>query len=199
MGRWRTAPTRTHCRLSGLPRGTGRQGGDLQTGRPGGKDIVERLHDYLERPFLPGRRFSSPADFKAQLTGFFARANRRQMRVLSSAPADRLAADLAAMLPLPPVPPQVGWHHSTRLPRDHYIRLDANDYSVHPSAIGRRTYIHANLDRIWATCEGAIVADHERLWARHQTTTDYKHLVAAKRLPPRTGRPAGPTPRRGHR
>jgi len=98
--------------------------------------MVERLHDYLERSFLPGRRFSSPADFNAQLTGFFARANGRQMRVLSRAPADRLAADLGAMLPLPPVPPQVGWHHSTRLPRDHYIRLDANDYSVHPRRSG---------------------------------------------------------------
>jgi transposase len=30
---------------------------------PEAKGIVERLHDYLERSFLPGRRFSSPADF----------------------------------------------------------------------------------------------------------------------------------------
>lgn len=149
---------------------------------PEAKGMVERLHDYLERSFLPGRKFTSPADFNTQLTGFFARANKRQMRVLGCAPADRLQADLAAMLPLPPVPPQVGWHSSTRLPRDHYIRLDANDYSVHPSAIGRRIDIHADLARIWATCEGAIVADHERVWARHQTITDYHHVVAAKLL-----------------
>jgi transposase len=30
---------------------------------PEAKGLVERLHDYLERSFLPGRTFSSPADF----------------------------------------------------------------------------------------------------------------------------------------
>ena len=36
----------------------------------------------------------------------------------------------AAMLALPPVAPDIGWRTSTRLPRDHYIRFDGNDYSV---------------------------------------------------------------------
>jgi hypothetical protein len=34
------------------------------------------------------------------------------------------------MLALPPVAPDIGWRTSTRLPRDHYIRFDGNDYSV---------------------------------------------------------------------
>jgi transposase len=34
---------------------------------PEAKGLVERLHDYLERSFLPGRVFTSPADFNAQL------------------------------------------------------------------------------------------------------------------------------------
>ena len=38
----------------------------------------------------------------------------------------------AAMLPLAPVSPVTG-SSSTWLPRDHNIRLDANDYSVHPA------------------------------------------------------------------
>jgi transposase len=29
---------------------------------PEAKGLVERLHDYLERSFLPGREFASPAD-----------------------------------------------------------------------------------------------------------------------------------------
>jgi transposase len=33
---------------------------------PEAKGLVERLHDYLERSFLPGRVFTSPADFNAQ-------------------------------------------------------------------------------------------------------------------------------------
>jgi hypothetical protein len=86
------------------------------------------------------------------------------------------------MLPLPPVPPEVGWRKTLRLPRDHYVRLDSNDYSVHPAVVGRRIEVHADLDRVWATCEGAIVADHARVWAQHQTITDFEHAVAAKQL-----------------
>jgi hypothetical protein len=42
------------------------------------------------------------------------------------------------MLPLPSVPLATGWRASIRLPHDHYVRLDGNDYSVHPAVIGRR-------------------------------------------------------------
>lgn len=49
------------------------------------------------------------------------------------------------MIPLPPVPPEVGWRKTLRLPRDHYIRLDSNDYSVHPAVVGRRIEVHADL------------------------------------------------------
>ncbi len=86
------------------------------------------------------------------------------------------------MMPLPPVPPEVGWRKSVRLPRDHYVRVDSNDYSVHPAVVGRRIEIHADLDRVWVTCEGAVVADHARVWAQHQTITDFEHTVAAKQL-----------------
>lgn len=120
------------------------------------------------RSFLPGRRFNSPADFNAQLSGWVAKANTRRVRVLGCAPTDRIAAEREAMMPLPPVPPQVGWRRSMRLPRDHYVRLDANDYSMHPAAVGRRIEVHADLDRVWVTCDGAIVADHQRIWAQHQ-------------------------------
>ena len=102
---------------------------------PEAKGLVERLHDYLERSFLPGRSFTSPADFNVQLGEFLARANTRHHRVLGCAPADRIEADRAAMTGLPPVAPVTGWRHVSRLPRDHYVRLDTNDYSVHPSVI----------------------------------------------------------------
>ena len=81
-------------------------------------------------------------------------ANTRPRRALGCAPADRIAADKQAMLALPPVAPQTGWRVLTRLARDHYVRLDSNDYSVHPAVIGRRI---------------EVVADHERSWAWHQS------------------------------
>lgn len=137
---------------------------------------------YLERAFLPGRVFASPADFNTQLQAWLVRANHRQHRVLGCRPADRIEADTAAMLTLPPVGPSIGWRTSTRLPRDHYVRLDGNDYSVHPVAIGRRIEITADLSRVRVWCGGTLVADHDRIWAKHQTISDPEHVVAAKLL-----------------
>jgi transposase len=149
---------------------------------PEAKGLVERFHDYLERSFLPGREFTSPADFNAQLSGWVATVNTRFRRRLECAPADRIAADRAAMIGLPPVAPVTGWHRTARLPRDYYVRLDGNDYSVHPAVIGRRIEITADLSRVRVTCDGRIVADHQRCWARHQTITDPAHLAAARQL-----------------
>jgi transposase len=153
-----------------------------QPADPEAKGLVERFHDYLERSFLPGREFASPADFNAQVAGWVATVNTRFRRHLECAPSDRIAADRAAMIPLPPVAPAAGWHRTTRLPRDHYVRLDSNDYSVDPAVIGRKVEVTADLHRVRVTCDGKTVADHERCWARHQTLTDPAHLAAAKAL-----------------
>lgn len=108
--------------------------------------------------------------------------NARPRRVLGCAPVDRIGADLAAMLTLPPVTPVTGWRFTTRLARDHYVRLDNNDYSVHPAVIGRRVDVRADLARVCVFCDGNLVADHERIWARHQTLSLPEHLAAAKAL-----------------
>jgi len=149
---------------------------------PEAKGLIERTHDYLERSFLPGRNFTGPADFNAQLQQWLSMVNARRRRALGCAPVDRISADQAAMLTLPPVAPATGWRSSLRLPRDHYIRLDSNDYSVHPGVIGRRVEVIADLHRVRAVCDGRLVADHERIWARHQTLFDPEHVAAAKAL-----------------
>jgi transposase len=151
-------------------------------GDPEAKGLVERANGYLETSFLPGRSFASPADFNAQLGDWLALVNQRPRRVLGCAPADRIQADRAAMVPLPPVAPVTGWRSALRLPRDHYVRLDANDYSVHPAAVGRRVELRADLERVRAFCDGRLVADHGRCWARHQTIADPVHLAAAAQL-----------------
>lgn len=149
---------------------------------PEAKGLVERVHDYLERSFLPGRSFDGPAGFNAQMAAWIAVVNTRPRRALGCAPSDRIAADKAAMLALPPVAPATGWRSSARLARDHYIRLDANDYSVHPAVIGRRVEVIADLHRVRVLCGGQVVADHARAWAWHQTITDPEHHAAAKAL-----------------
>lgn len=149
---------------------------------PEAKGLVERANGYLETSFLPGRQFASPADFNGQLEQWLDRANQRHHRRLQARPADRIDADRYAMVTLPPVAPVVGWRLSTRLPRDHYVRVDANDYSVHPSAIGRRIDIRADASRVEVFCDGRPVAVHDRCWAAHQSITDPLHRDAATLL-----------------
>jgi transposase len=182
IGRWRGGHSELTTDCQGFRGTLGAKVLVCRPGDPEAKGLIERAHDYLERSFLPGRTFSSPADFNTQLAGWLATANRRVRRALGCAPIDRITADRAAMLSVPPVAPVTGWRASTRLARDHYIRLDSNDYSVAPAVIGRRVEIVADLTRVRVHCDGRVVADHDRLWAKHQTVSDPEHVAAAKTL-----------------
>jgi hypothetical protein len=71
---------------------------------------------------VPGRTFESLRDFDAQFADWLTRANVRIVRTLKARPVDRLEADGAAMLPLPPVALAVGWVNRVRLGRDYSVR-----------------------------------------------------------------------------
>ena len=146
---------------------------------PESKGIVERRNGWFETSFMPGRDFASPADFNTQFTDWLTGANTRVVRTTGTAPVDRLEADRAAMLALPPVPLHLGWRTRIRLGRDYYVRLDTNDYSVDPTVIGRLVDVTADLDRVKVRADGRLVADHPRVWARGTTTTDPAHRETA--------------------
>jgi transposase len=146
---------------------------------PESKGVVERRNGWFETSFMPGRQFVSPADFNTQFTHWLERANRRVVRTIGAAPVDVIEADRAGMLPLPPVPLHLGWRNRVRLGRDYYVRIDTNDYSVDPHAIGRLVDVTADLDRVRVRADGRIVADHARVWARGTVVTDPAHLDAA--------------------
>jgi transposase len=166
---------------------------------PETKGLTERNNGYFETSFLPGRRFTDPGDFNAQLAEFLARANARKRRSLQGASAaDRIGADRAAMGALPPIDSTaIGWRNSVVLPRDHYVRLDSCDYSVHPSAIGQRVDVAADLGTIRIRRSGVLVGEHARCWARQQTITDPGHRKAADAMrqafQDRTASGRGPT------
>lgn len=149
---------------------------------PESKGIVERRNGWFEKSFMPGRSFASPADFNDQLDGWLGSANQRVVRTTKAAPTDRLEADRAAMLALPPVPPIVGWRNQVRLGRDYYVRIASNDYSVDPTWIGRMVDTHADLDRVQVRLDGRLITEHPRVWARGVTITDTAHVETARRL-----------------
>ena len=53
--------------------------------------------------------------------------------------------------------------------------------------IGRRVEVVADLDRVRVLCDGRVVADHERVWAWHQTITDPDHLAGGEAAAPQPG------------
>jgi hypothetical protein len=146
---------------------------------PESKGIVERRNGWFETSFMPGRTFSSPADFNAQFTDWLTRANARVVRTIKAAPMDLVDADRAAMLALPPIPLHLGWRNKIRLGRDYYVRLDTNDYSVDPAVIGAMVDVAADLERVRVRADGRIVAEHCRVWARGTTITDPAHVQTA--------------------
>jgi transposase len=154
----------------------------LEKGHPERKGVVERAIGYLETSFLPGRIFSSPDDFNAQLRSWLPKANARIHRTIRCRPLDRLNEDLASMLPLPPAAPEIRHHFSTRVGRDHYVRFSTCDYSVHPQAIGRRVEVTADLDFVVVTCVREEVARHKRSLAPHRTITAVEHARARRQL-----------------
>lgn len=173
---------------------------------PESKGLVERSNGFLDTSFLPGRTFTGPEDFNAQLAGWLPKANERLVRSTGARPVDALAVDLAGMVALPAGAPAVGLSTRVRLGRDYYLRIDGNDYSIDPQAIGRFVDVVATPTRVVATCTsltapttatgtatgagagagagpgGVVVADHQRCWARRQTVTDPGHVGAAKDL-----------------
>ncbi len=129
---------------------------------PEAKGLVERLHDYLEtvvpaRPQLQLARPTSTPSWPSWLE----RANRRRQRVAGlrarrtgSTRTGRRCWRCRRCRRSP------AGEHRLRLPRDHYVRLDSNDYSVHPrrSAGGSRSGPTWTGSRCGARAR--LVADH---------------------------------------
>ena len=150
---------------------------------PESKGLVERRNGYLETSFLPGRTFCSPFDFNAQIKSWLTeRANARHLRSIGTTPVARWEADRAAMVSVPPVGPVVGICGRVRLGRDYYVRVDGNDYSVDPGAIGRFVDWVATPAQVAVSCADQVVARHDRCWSTGATVTDPEHRAKAKIL-----------------
>ena len=146
------------------------------------KGLVERANSYLETSFLPGRSFEDVADFNRQLTGWLQRANQRIHGTTRVRPSEAIFEDRGAMMPFPPVAPDPSWRYATRLPRDHYIRVDTNDYSVNPRFVGRRVEVTVTLNEVVVTCDGTEVARHRRVLAKYQTLLVADHARVPRRI-----------------
>ena len=151
---------------------------------PQAKGAVEKLQQYLETNFEPGRSFANQLDFQLQLDAWFAKANSRQHRGLRCRPVDRLAEELGVMQGLPDRELDLDRRWVTRVPPDPYLRFDTNDYSLDPRFVSRRVEVHVSQQHVTATVldTGEQAASHERCFAKHRTITALEHARALKVL-----------------
>lgn len=147
---------------------------------PESKGVVERANQYLKTSFFPGRKFADVHDAQTQLDEWINTvANRRQHRVTRMIPYQAWQEDKAAMKPLSPSP-TVGMTEQIRLPRNYYVTVDSNHYSVNPVMIGRLVTVITDLNTVTILSpEGEIMGCHRRCWAKHQTITDPSHRQVA--------------------
>jgi transposase len=150
---------------------------------PQAKGVVERLQDFLERSFEPGRVFANERDFQLQLDGWFdERANGRVHKTLRERPIDRLLAERETMAPLPPAAPDTDRRWVLRVPPDPYLRVDTCDYSLDPGLVGRRVEARVGDREVLAVCldTGELACRHARSFARHRTITALEHARTLK-------------------
>jgi transposase len=150
---------------------------------PQAKGVVERLQDFLERSFEPGRSFANELDFQLQLDAWFAeRANARQHKTLRCRPVDRLLEEREVMAPLPAAAPDTDRRWLLRVPPDPHLRFDSCDYSLDPGLVGRRVEVRVSPRQVLAVAldTGELACRHQRSFAKHRTVTDLAHARALR-------------------
>ncbi|HEX3277511.1 MAG TPA: IS21 family transposase [Thermoleophilaceae bacterium] len=150
---------------------------------PQAKGIVERLQDFAEKSFEPGRVFANELDFQLQLDDWFdTRANPRMHKTLRTRPIDRLIEEREVMAPLLQVAPDSDRRWVLRVPPDPYLRFDTNEYSLDPQLVGRRVEARITEREVLAIAldTGELACRHARSFARHRTITALEHARVLK-------------------
>ena len=154
-----------------------------QPADPQAKGVVERLQDFLERSFEPGRAFANELDYQLQLDAWFdERANKRTHKTLRCRPIDRLIEERQVMTPLPASAPDTDRRWVLRVSPDPYLRFDTCDYSLDPAFVGRRAEARVTDREVLAIVldTGELACRHARSFAKHRTITALEHARALK-------------------
>jgi transposase len=154
-----------------------------ERGDPQAKGVVERLQDFIERSFEPGRVAANELDYQLQLDCWFdTRANPRMHKTLRCRPIDRLLEERQVMAPLPATAPDTDRRWVLRVPPDPYLRFDSCDYSLDPALVGRPVEARVTDREVLAVAldTGELACRHARSFARHRTLTALEHARTLK-------------------
>ena len=141
---------------------------------------VERMFRFIERGFLPGRRFTDWADANRQARAWCERVNARPKRQLKATPRELFAAEPPALRRLPRWIPEPYLLHQRLVDVEGYVTLHTNHYSVPSVLIGRRLDVREHADRV-------VISDGPREITTHAREVDpvSRYVFQPAHRPPR--------------
>jgi transposase len=149
--------------------------------RPESKGQVERTNGYLERSFLPLRKFTGLDDLQTQHDQWATEiAFRRYHRRVGARVGDAFRAEQGFLHPLPDHLPDTDRHTEVRVTKDGFCRFGDVDYSVPPGYGGRRLQIRGSWSEVVIFSEGREVARHRRSFVPADVVLDPTHALALR-------------------
>jgi transposase len=151
-------------------------------GRPGkgnDKGKVEGLVGYVRRNFMTPLPIAD--SFDALNAVFLDACMKRRQAILrgqSTTIGERMAADGAAFMPLPPAPYDACHKVATRVSSMSLVRYRNNDYSV-PTRYGHQEVLAKGyVDRVEISCRGETIATHVRSYGKAEFVYNPLHYLA---------------------
>ncbi len=150
---------------------------------------VERPFYFVEKNFLPGRRFSSWEDLNAQARHWCEHtANQRLKRALGMSPEAAYVLEKPHLLSLPEYLPPVYQAFTRIVDVEGYVYLDTNRYSVPERLIGKTVEVYKYPEHVKVLFRHREVAEHPRLVGKR----DAQQTLKAHRRPKRRQTYQGP-------
>jgi transposase len=141
---------------------------------------VERMFRFIQRGFLPGRRFPDWAEANRQARAWCDRVNARPKRQLKATPRELFAVEHAALRRLPRWIPEPYLLHERLVDVEGYITLHTNRYSVPTAFIGRRLEVRETQDRVIISAGPREITTHAR-----EVEPRSRYVFRAEHRPPR--------------
>lgn len=133
---------------------------------PREKGSAESGVRYLKSGFWPARRIVDLPDLQGQYGGWRDEVANVRIHATGRFPvAERLAAERAALRPLPPGRFDPAGERSCRVPIDGYLKLAGSFYRAPTELVHQRVELRFSRDEVWIVSRGAEVARYPRSYA----------------------------------
>jgi hypothetical protein len=109
---------------------------------------VEAPFRFVERNFIPGRRFVDWHDLNAQAREWCDKVNATYKKHIRAVPMELFALERPHLNPLPPWVPEVYRLHQRIVDMEGYVSLHTNRYSCPADWIGRQVEVRESKDRV---------------------------------------------------